>query len=136
MLSTTCHSSDGDLSQITITRQLLQLQSALNEKELELLELRELHVQLVARSQAARINWEAALASKDRAILQLEEALASRQRAIEQLVSATSTLDLEQELQDRNAKVGINAGFGVSGDSIEPNCKIIELVLHLLHALC
>ena len=99
------HCSDDASPLFPITFKLLQLQSALNEKDLELLELREQHVQLVARSQEARINWEAALASKDRAILQLEEALASRQRAIEQLVSATSTLDLEQELQDRNAKV-------------------------------
>ena len=81
----------------------------MNDKDLELLELREQHVQLVSRSQEARVNWEAALASKDRAILQLEEALASRQRAIEQLVSANSTFDLELELQERNSKVLIHS---------------------------
>lgn len=60
-----------------------------------------------ARSQEARSNWEAALASKDRAILQLDEALASRQRAIEQLVAITSsTADQEHALREKNAKVG------------------------------
>eukprot|EP00798_Chlamydomonas_sp_ICE-L_P025727 gene25727-11385_t len=81
--------------------ELLHLRSSLNEKELELIELREQHVQLVE----ARSNWEAALASKDRAILQLEEALASRQRSIEELVAATANIELEGELDERNAQV-------------------------------
>jgi hypothetical protein len=60
-----------------------------------------------SRSQEARSNWEAALASKDRAISQLEEALASRQRAIEQLLSLSShAAEQDLELQERNAKVG------------------------------
>eukprot|EP00983_Pelagomonas_calceolata_P073643 1152209-Pelagomonas_calceolata.AAC.5 len=46
------------------TGMLLQLRAGLNEKELELIELREQHVQLAARSQEARTNWEAALTSK------------------------------------------------------------------------
>lgn len=63
-------------------------------------------IQLQARSQEARSNWEAALASKDRAILQLEEALASRQRAVEQLVAAAShTADLELDYQEKSARV-------------------------------
>ncbi len=37
-----------------------------------------------ARSQDARVNWEAALASKDKAIAQLEEALAAERKASEQ----------------------------------------------------
>lgn len=37
---------------------------------------------LQARSQEARVNWEAALDTKDRAIAQLEEALASKQHAL------------------------------------------------------
>lgn len=61
---------------------------------------------LQTRSQQARANWEAALSSKDRAILQLEEALASRQRAIEQLVAATNNnATLDYEIQDRDIKV-------------------------------
>lgn len=61
---------------------------------------------LQARSHEARNNWEAALAAKDRAILQLEEALASRQRAVEQLVAAAShTADLEVDLQEKTARV-------------------------------
>ncbi|EIE26423.1 hypothetical protein COCSUDRAFT_58961 [Coccomyxa subellipsoidea C-169] len=37
-----------------------------------------------ARSQDARVNWEAALASKDKALAQLEEALAAERKAAEQ----------------------------------------------------
>lgn len=128
--------------------QALGLRSALNEKELELLELREQHIQLVvralkmrtrgymrpssstaemesgdrlepitcayppqARSQEARANWEAALESKDRAIMQLDEALASRQRALEQLTAAGSSgaaasHQAHTELQEKAAQVG------------------------------
>eukprot|EP00198_Chlamydomonas_reinhardtii_P000169 XP_001689504.1 predicted protein [Chlamydomonas reinhardtii] len=86
--------------------ELLNLRAALNEKDLELIELREQHVHLVARTHEARNNWEAAMSSKDRAILQLEEALASRQRAVEQLLAATShTADVDQELQEKTAQV-------------------------------
>eukprot|EP00775_Hariotina_reticulata_P011860 gene11860-12004_t len=63
--------------------EVIRLKAALNEKEMELIELREQHMQLVARSQEARANWETALDSKDSAIAQLEEALASRQRALD-----------------------------------------------------
>ncbi|GFH22908.1 uncharacterized protein HaLaN_20439, partial [Haematococcus lacustris] len=84
--------------------ELLSLRSALNEKELELIELREQHVQLVARSQEARTNWEAALASKDRAISQLEEALEARQRAIETLVASNNTEQLVEQLEERDGQ--------------------------------
>lgn len=67
------------------------------------------HAVIQARSQEARANWEAALASKDRAIAQLDEALASRQRAIEQLISSnTAPAYTDADIQERDAKVGEN----------------------------
>jgi hypothetical protein len=60
-----------------------------------------------SRSQEARANWEAALASKDRAIDQLEDALAARQRALDTLAaSASSTAKLEAQLEERDGQVG------------------------------
>ena len=52
------------------------------------------------------MNWEQALASKDRAILQLEEALSSRQRAIDQLTTlASRAAALDIEVQQRDARI-------------------------------
>ena len=62
--------------------QLHDLQEALNDKELELMELRVKHSQLQSTSSEAQGNWEAALQSKDRAIRQLEDALTSKERAL------------------------------------------------------
>ncbi|XP_073392257.1 uncharacterized protein [Physcomitrium patens] len=55
--------------------QLLNLRVALNEKELQLVELREQHITLLNRATDARQNWEEALKSKDRVILQLNRTL-------------------------------------------------------------
>ncbi|KAK9803970.1 hypothetical protein WJX72_009211 [[Myrmecia] bisecta] len=73
-----------DFSRAGVQDEVVWLRSTLNEKETELLELREQHIRLIHRSQEARQNWEAALASKDRAIAQLEEALAAQKHALEQ----------------------------------------------------
>eukprot|EP00884_Botryococcus_braunii_P011297 jgi/Botrbrau1/20168/Bobra.0173s0066.1 len=54
------------------------LQSALNDKNTEVLELRSQYAQLLERSRQAQHNWESALQSKERAIRKLEEALALR----------------------------------------------------------
>ncbi|KAG0558833.1 hypothetical protein KC19_10G058300 [Ceratodon purpureus] len=55
--------------------QLLHLRAALNEKELQLVELREQHIIVLNRAADARQNWEEALQSKDRVILQLQRTL-------------------------------------------------------------
>ncbi|KAL2630491.1 hypothetical protein R1flu_015177 [Riccia fluitans] len=54
---------------------LLSLRAALNEKELQLVELREQHISVVNRAAIARKNWEDALKSKDQVIVQLQKAL-------------------------------------------------------------
>ncbi|KAG6552775.1 hypothetical protein Mapa_005723 [Marchantia paleacea] len=57
---------------------LLNLRAALNEKELQLVELREQHISVVNRGAIARKNWEDALKSKDQVIIQLQKALHAR----------------------------------------------------------
>lgn len=54
---------------------LLNLRAALNEKELELVELREQHISVVNRAAIARTNWEDAITSKDQVIAELQKAL-------------------------------------------------------------
>jgi hypothetical protein len=55
--------------------QLLNLRAALNEKELQLVELREQHIIVLNRAADARENYEEALQSKDRVIFQLQRTL-------------------------------------------------------------
>ena len=66
------HSHGGHQSH---SNQLLNLRAALNEKELELVELREQHITILNRAADARQNWEEALKSKDRVIVQLQKTL-------------------------------------------------------------
>jgi hypothetical protein len=61
------------------------------------------------RSAEARENWEAALASKDRAIVQLETALASRQRAVEELTEAAAGGAEAVDLQHARIQVRLAA---------------------------
>ncbi len=58
-----------------------------------------------ARSQDARVNWEAALASKDKAIAQLEEALAAERKASEQarLTAAAAVSQADARRSTANA---------------------------------
>ncbi|BDA40997.1 hypothetical protein COCOBI_01-6520 [Coccomyxa sp. Obi] len=82
-------STENDLDQDEETSN----RTALYEKNMEIIELREQHNLLLARSQDARVNWEAALASKDKAITQLEEALAAERKGSEQArLTAASAL--------------------------------------------
>lgn len=74
-------------SQQTHGNQLLTLRAALNEKELQLVELREQHISVVNRAADARVNWEEALKSKDRVILQLQKALQYKKSALERLIT-------------------------------------------------
>lgn len=104
--------------------EVLKLKAALNEKEMELIELREQHMQLVARSQEARANWEAALDSKDRAIGQLEEALAARQRVVEQLEAGQAMAErAAREAQMQHAKEVQEQASALA----EANAKITQL---------
>ncbi|CAM6114509.1 unnamed protein product [Calypogeia fissa] len=59
----------------TYGNRLLGLRAALNEKELQLVELREQHISVVNRAAIARKNWEVAITSKDQVIVQLQKAL-------------------------------------------------------------
>jgi len=63
--------------------QLLSLRAALNDKELQLVELREQHTSVVNRAAEARKNWEESLRSKDQVILQLQKALHHQKHALE-----------------------------------------------------
>ncbi|CAK9207897.1 unnamed protein product [Sphagnum troendelagicum] len=63
--------------------QLLSLRAALNDKELQLVELREQHISVVNRAAEARKNWEESLRSKDQVILQLQKALHHQKHALE-----------------------------------------------------
>jgi hypothetical protein len=66
------HSHAGHQSH---SNQLLNLRAALNEKELQLVELREQHITILNRAAESRQNWEEALKSKDRVIVQLQKTL-------------------------------------------------------------
>ncbi len=63
--------------------QLLSLRAALNDKELQLVELREQHISVVNRAAEARKNWEESLRSKDQVILQLQKALHHQKHALQ-----------------------------------------------------
>ncbi|BBN07978.1 hypothetical protein MPTK1_4g07780 [Marchantia polymorpha subsp. ruderalis] len=72
------NANDDDLiSRVDLNygNKLLSLRAALNEKELQLVELREQHISVVNRGAIARKNWEDALKSKDQVIIQLQKAL-------------------------------------------------------------
>lgn len=55
--------------------QLTNLRIALNDKEMQLVELRDQHVELVNRSAEARENYEEAIRCKDNVIQQLQEVI-------------------------------------------------------------
>ncbi|KAF6253880.1 hypothetical protein COO60DRAFT_1462988 [Scenedesmus sp. NREL 46B-D3] len=106
-------------SESAILVQVIRLKAALNEKDMELIELREQHMQLVARSQEARANWETALDTKDRAITQLEEALESSKRALD-------------AAHRQAAAVQSDAGAAVS--AVRGKVQALEAALEQAHA--
>lgn len=63
-----------------------------------------------ARCQDARVNWEAALASKDRALEQLEEALVAERKAAEQARS-TAAAALSQADAKRSSMAATEAAL-------------------------
>lgn len=67
------------------SNQLLNLRAALNEKELQLVELREQHITILNRAADARQNWEEALKSKDRVIVQLQRTLQHKKLQLDRL---------------------------------------------------
>ncbi|GAQ85387.1 hypothetical protein KFL_002320210 [Klebsormidium nitens] len=91
-------SEDEEDADTVYTDELLKLRSAVNEKELELVELRESHMHLLERSAEARTNWEEAVASKDRAIDQLQEALRAKEKALERMDG--NLREAKKQLQD------------------------------------
>ena len=83
----------GDADEAALHTELLWVKAALNERELALAELKEQHVALVRQSEAARVNWESALQSKDRALEQLEAAISAQDRSIKHAVATSASHD-------------------------------------------
>ncbi|KAK9841740.1 hypothetical protein WJX81_000126 [Elliptochloris bilobata] len=97
-----------DFSTASAQDEVVWLRSALNEKETELLEVRDQHERLLARAQEARANWEAALGSKDRALQQLEATLAA-QRCAEATAGECQAIAMSQVDDRRRWKAGTQA---------------------------
>lgn len=112
--------------------EVLRLRAALNEKEMELIEMREQHMQLMARTQEASTNWEGALAAKDNAISQLEEALISRQKMLDQMAGsgeAEAQRSMQELKQERNKVAHLEARLSEALDQVstlEANNKALK----------
>lgn len=75
--------SDGYGERQSHGNQLLNLRAALSEKELQLVELREQHLNILNRAADARQNWEEAIQARDRVILQLQRKLQHKESQLD-----------------------------------------------------
>ena len=91
----------GDMT--AVHNELLWVKANLNEKELELAELREQHLSLVKQSEQARVNWEEALTSKDRAIEQMEAAIVAQDRSIKKQQEVESVRQSAESVDPSNS---------------------------------
>ncbi|GMH36772.1 hypothetical protein BSKO_04645 [Bryopsis sp. KO-2023] len=91
--TTTPPSNLGSDREKQVTSTDTELRMKLNDKEMELIELRHQQLQLLNASKGARENLESALLAKEGAVKELEDALLTREQGLEKSVLRNQELD-------------------------------------------